>query len=265
MPSPFPGMDPFIEGQVWEDFHHAFIESIREALTVHVRPRYVVRVEVRVYLEHMTDEPPPQMLPDVAVLDPFDPYGSPGLQGGVAVMTAIEPVVMTLPMPEERREAFLLITKRQDAEVVTALELLSPTNKRAGSDGRREYLAKRETVLRSAAHLVELDLLRAGERLPTIEPLPPADYYAFICRRQERPRVRVYPWTLRHRLPTIPIPLADGDPDVALDLQAVFNTVYDRAGYDYGLRYQRPPEPALAEADLAWAQAVLQPPAPSES
>ena len=265
MPSPFPGMDPFIEGQVWEDFHPTFITAMREALTVQLRPRYVVRVEVRVYLEYTMDEPPPQMRPDVAVLDALGRYGPPGSQGGVAVMSAIEPLVMTLPMPEERREAFLLITKRHDAEVVTAIELLSPTNKRSGSDGRREYLTKRETVLRSAAHLVELDLLRGGERLPTIEPLPAADYYAFVCRRQERPRVRVYPWTLRHRLPTIPIPLADDDPDVPLDLQAVFSTVYDRAGYDYGLDYRRAVAPPLAEAELGWAQAVLQPPAPPEA
>ncbi|MCW5851998.1 MAG: DUF4058 family protein, partial [Anaerolineae bacterium] len=142
--------------------------------------------------------------------------------------------------------------------------LRSPVNKRAGSDGRREYLAKRETVLRSAAHLVELDLLRGGDRLPTIEPLPPADYYAFVCRRQERPRVWVYPWTLRHKLPIIPIPLADGDPDAPLDLQSVFTTVYDRAGYDYGLDYRQSPEPPLAEADLPWAQALLQPPSASQ-
>ena len=260
MPSPFPGMDPFIESQVWEDFHHAFIQTMREALTAALRPRYVVRVAVRVYLEHLVDSPTSIIRPDVAIVEPpASPWRDE--MGGVATMTLIEPVTLTLPMPEEEREPYLLITKRDELEVVTVIELLSPINKRAGSDGRREYLTKRETVLRSAAHLVELDLLRGGERLPTIEPLPAADYYAFVCRRQERPRVRVYPWTLRHRLPTIPIPLDDDDPDVPLDLQAVFTTVYDRAGYDYGLAYRRPLEPPLAEGDLAWAQEILQPPA----
>ncbi len=251
MPSPFPGMDPFIESQVWEDFHHAFIQTTREALIAVLRPRYVVRVEVRVYLEHRVEPPPRIFRPDVAIVEP--PTGVwGGEKGGVATMT--------LPMPEEEREPYLIITKRDELEVVSVIELLSPVNKRAGSDGRREYLTKREAVLRSAAHLVELDLLRGGERLPTIELPPPADYYAFVCRRQERPRVRVYPWTLRHRLPTIPIPLADDDPDTPLDLQAVFTTVYDRAGYDYGLDYRRPVDPPLAEADSAWAQAILQPP-----
>jgi hypothetical protein len=56
MPSPFPGMDPFIEGQVWEDFHHRFIDEIAVAITPSLRPRYVARVEVQVYLEHEAEE-----------------------------------------------------------------------------------------------------------------------------------------------------------------------------------------------------------------
>jgi hypothetical protein len=91
-------------------------------------------------------------------------------------------------MPERVREAFLTIRERETMEVVTVIEVLSPGNKQAGSDGRREYLRKRRDVLLSATHLVELDLLRGGERLPTIEPLPPGDYYAFVCRRQHRSR-----------------------------------------------------------------------------
>jgi len=136
--------------------------------------------------------------------------------------------------------------------------VLSPDNKRAGSDGHREYLSKREAVLQSTAHLIELDLLRGGRRLPTIEPLPPADYYAFVCRAQHRPRAEVYAWTLRHRLPTIPVPLAADDPDVMLDLQAVFDTVYERAGYDYSLDYHRPVEPPLSDADAAWVRELLE-------
>ena len=126
-----------------------------------------------------------------------------------------------------------------------------------GGDGRREYLEKRQAVLRSGTQLVELDLLRGGERLPTVEPLPAGDYYAFVSRVPHRPRVAAYAWTLRDPLPTIPVPLAGADPEVELDLQAVFNTVYDRTGYDYSLDYQRAAEPPLAESDVAWVQQVL--------
>jgi hypothetical protein len=132
--------------------------------------------------------------------------------------------------------------------------VLSPLNKRRGSAGRWKYLRKRAAVLESAAHLVELDLLRRGARLPTREPLPPGDYYAFVSREQLRPMVAVYAWPLPHSLPPIPVPLAGNDSEATLDLQAVFSTVYDRAGYDYSLNYRRPVEPPLSETDAVWVQ-----------
>lgn len=234
MASPFPGMDPFIEGQIWEDFHHALVEAIRESMIPRVRPRYLVRVEER--------------------------EGGEAPAGGAtatATLVGIAPVMRTVPMPERQREAFLTVRERDTMEVVTVIELLCPGNKRGGSDARHEYLAKREAVLLSATHLVELDLLRRGERLPTIETLPAGDYYAFVCRGQRRPKAEVYFWSLRQRLPTIPVPLAGNDPDVMLDLQAAFTAVYDRAGYDYSLDYRRPVEPPLSDNDIAWAQQLL--------
>ena len=111
-------------------------------------------------------------------------------------------------MPERKRQAFLTIRERETMTVVTVLEVLSLDNKRSGSDGRREYLRKREAVLESDVHLVELDLLRAGTRLPTVEPLPPGACYAYVSRADRRPQVEVYAWTLRQSLPTIPVPLA---------------------------------------------------------
>jgi hypothetical protein len=122
----------------------------------------------------------------------------------------------------ERREAFLTIRERESMKVVTVIEFLSPANKRRGSDGRREYLQKREQVLSSDTHLVELDLLRGGQRLPTVDPLPETDFSVFVCRAQRRYQAEVYAWGLRQPLPRIPIPLAGNDPDVEVDLQAVF-------------------------------------------
>ena len=249
MPSPFPGMDPFIENQIWEDFHHEMISEIRAALVPQARPRYTVRVEERMYIEHYLEQRA-AIRPDVAVI-------------ARETMTAYQTVSahvtdLTLPIPETIIETFLVLRERESGEVVTVIEVVSPANKRAGSDGRREYLAKRESILQSAAHLVELDLLRGGERLPTIEPLPAADYYAFISRARHRPTVQVYSWSLRAPLPTLPIPLDNNDPDLTLHLQEIFARVYDRAGYDCSLDYKCSIQPPLAQADADWITARLQ-------
>ena len=256
MPSPFPGMDPYMESQLWQDFHHTLITVLRESLWPRVRPRYVVRVEERVYVERQSDARR-IIVPDVTMLEHEGRQASATEAAVPASVTTIAPVVLTLPMPEHKRQAFLTIRERETMAVVTVLEVLSLDNKRAGSDGRREYLRKREAVLESDVHLVELDLLRGGARLPTVEPLPPAAYYAFVSRADRRPQVEVYAWTLRQPLPTIPVPLAGDDADVGLDLQAIFATVYDRAGYTDSLDYRNPIEPSLSAADGAWVQQIL--------
>ena len=242
MPSPFPGMDPFIESRRWKSFHSLFIAEIAGALVPQVRPRYVVDVEERVYLEHEPDEGPRTIEPGKA---------------GAPAAVAHRPMFLTVPMPVQEREHFLTIRDRQSQEVIAVIEVLSPTNKRPSSDGQREYLRKREAVLRSGAHLVEFDLLRGGGRLPTIEPLPPGDYYAFVGRVKSRPKTEVYYWDLRALLPEIPVPLAGSDPDVKLCLQAVFTATYDRAGFDYALAHTRPVEPALSAADAEWVRQAL--------
>jgi hypothetical protein len=257
VPSPFPGMDPFIESHIWEDFHHALIEVMRESLIPHTRPRYVVRVEERVYVEHTLSSGSMFIRPDVTVLERAGSEGTLESTEPMATSAVVTPIIRHLPVPEQVHEAFLTIRERETMEVVTVIAVLSPGNKRAGSDGRREYLRKREEVLLSATHLVELDLLRGGECLPTLEPLPPGDYYAFICRGQRRFQAEVYAWSLRQPLPPVPIPLARADPDIVLDLQAMFTTVYDRAGYDYSLNYRHALMPPLSDADQAWAQRLL--------
>lgn len=254
MPSPFPGMDPFVEGQDWEDFHTGFIAELSAALVPRVRPRYVVRKERRVYVEHSFPDDDHLVRADVAVMS--GPRELSESAAPASAEAAGSPVVVHLPKPEERREAFLTLRDRQTMEVVTVIELLSPANKRPAGDGRREYLSKRESILGSGTHLVELDLLRGGERLPTVEPLPAGDYYAFVCRRR-RYQAEVYAWTLRDRLPTIPLPLASDDPDVSIDLEEVFTSTYDRAGYDYSLDYRRPIRPALPEHDASWLAEIM--------
>jgi len=255
MPSPFPGMDPFIEGQLRKTFHTRFITILGDMLMPQVRPRYSVEIEEYVYLARENEDPDRLIEPDIAVAETRPgPAVRPRSTAGAA--TTIQPVIHTLPVPKRFRQVFLSIRDRRSQNVVTVIELLSPWNKTAG-EGRNEYLVKRSNVFFTPAHLVELDLLRGGERLPTREPLESADFFAFVCRKERLPQAEVYAWTLRQPLPAVPVPLAGDDPDVPLDLQAAFTTTYDRAGYDYALDYRRPVEPPLDPATADWVRSVL--------
>jgi hypothetical protein len=135
---------------------------------------------------------------------------------------------------------------------VAVLELLSLTNK--FGNGRIDYLAKRNALALGDVHLVELDLLIEGQRIPLQRPLPPGHYYAFIARGDRRPDCEVYAWTIRQPLPTIPIPLKAPDEDIFVDLGAVFATTYERARYERRLGYDGPPPVPLSDEDRAWAE-----------
>lgn len=258
MPSPFPGMDPFLESQWWNDFHHRFIPELADTLSASIRPRYVTVIEEHVYLAHETENGNGIRVPDVAVLaSDTAPHERPANSAlsGEQMATTVVPQVRTLSMPELTREIYLTIRERQSLRVVTVIELLSPTNKQGR--GRREYLGKRAEILGSLSHLVEIDLLRGGIRLETEEPLPLGDYYALIGRQEYLPKVDVYAWSVRQPLPRIPIPLAEDDPDVWLDLQNAFTAVYDRAGYELLLDYRADVRPTLRPEDAMWVLDVI--------
>ena len=256
MPSPFPGLDPFLESQLWDDFHTRFVTIISDFLVPRVRPQYLVNVERYVYVTQPNDEQDEDevvkiIAPDVFVADTGHGWRE---YAGKAIAT-LAPVRNRLPM-RKRRRAYLTIRTKEFREVVTVIELLSPSNK-SRSDGQAEYLGKRANVQNSTTNLVELDLLRGGLRLPTANPLQPGDYFAFVSRPTEWPDIDVYGWPLRDPLPSIPIPLAEPDPDVLLDLQEVFTTTYDRAGYDYALNYRAAVRPPLTADDAAWVAECL--------
>lgn len=253
MPSPFPGMDPFIESQRWEGFHTSFISGIRDALVAILRPRYEVDVETRVYLETSDPEQAGRsFIADAGIANAARDEETARAAGlAVATENFVEAHECVLPWPEERREAYLVLRRPHTSEVITVIELLSPSNKLRRAKGRELYLEKRMELLLTQAHFVELDLLRGGERMPFSNP-PVGDYFALISRASRRPMASVYGWLLTHRLPVIPIPLAQGDPDVKLDLQAVFDGVYDRAGYDYSLDYRLDVLPLLSESEKKW-------------
>ena len=250
MPSPFPGMDPFLESQEWEDFHTTFNTVLRERLGPSLEPDYLVRVERRVYVESVGGEPESMRRADIAIV-----AVDAGPASGLLAMEAGSPTaVCELPMPIERQETYLVIRDRETMRVVTVIELLSPANKRSKGDGRNKYMMKREEILSSSTHLVELDLLRGGMRLPVVGTLPTGDYYAIISRAKHRPKCEVYAWALSDKLPVIPIPLKHGDPDASVPLQEVFDIVYQRARYDLSVKYTAQLDPPLTPDELRWVQ-----------
>ena len=252
MKCPFPGMDPFIEDQCWSDFHADFIVRLREQLLPSVLPDYFVSVERAISLSRSEDSDDRLVVPDLSIEESGEWTG--GRDGGTAV--AVKPVTRTLPKPQTIKRPYLAVRSMTSREVVTIIELLSPWNKNPRG-GRSEYLDKRDAYLQSPINVVELDLLRGGSRLPTVEPLPRGDYFAFVCRGTKRPKVSVYAWPLNHPLPKLPIPLAPGDADVKLELQLAFNETYQRAGYRYSLDYTADVVPKLRPAERTWVRQSL--------
>ncbi|MFA0761173.1 MAG: hypothetical protein HZLCBSQH_001277 [Candidatus Fervidibacterota bacterium] len=273
MPSPFPGIDPFIEGQRWEHFHGEFIYEIHRTLMPPLVPRYISGVGERVYGEWAAESPEREVgervrwrQPDVAIVEVTPTATAVATQTVTEVLleseltrNAVE-VELFEPTGVEYRERFVEIRVRETGELVTVIELLSPTNKRKGGFGWHEYLSKRHEVLFSQVHLVELDLLRGGERMPMKERkgTMTGDYRVLVSRWEWRPKAVAIGWSLREPLPTIPVPLEGQDEWVTLNLQEVFTTVYERGGYRYLLDYSRAVEPPLSEDEQKWVQERLQ-------
>jgi hypothetical protein len=168
-----------------------------------------------------------------------------------------EPVVATTWFEEEVRQAYLNILDRESREVVTAIELLSPTNKLSNSAGRKSFEQKRREIMKSPSHWVEIDLLRGSRMVPVPRKVGPHEYLVHVSTNSLMPRGLLYPIRLAQRLPIIPIPLKPEDPDARLDLQVVLDSAYDRAGYDLEIDYRSEARPTLEGELAAWADHLL--------
>jgi hypothetical protein len=253
MPSPFPGMNPYLEqAHLWRGFHTSFLVHLVEALTPRLGGRYFVELEESLYIDPTGDEPRLFAVADTAVTDSDDGEGNATAATATAVVSA--PVTVTVPGVTKKKARRLVIRDSNSQEVVTVVELLSPSNKAAGAD-RDKYLEKRGEVLTSRTNFIELDLLRGGQRLP-IRGLPGCDYYALVSRWWERPNMGLWPVPLRDPLPAIPVPLRRGEAEPLIELKPVLDLTYDGAGYARRI-YRTPPEPTLSAADAEWAKAFV--------
>ena len=270
MPSPFPGMDPWLESHdIWPDFHDHFASRIAAALNRQLPPPYYAVLASRPEIGIAGDPHTRRIIPDVAVKSPNVPKGAVAGGAGTAVLSAARTDISPSIELEFRDE----IGKHHTVEIrdasrshslVTLIEICSPANKARGGD-RRSYLDKQQEILDSDASLVEIDLLRKGDRVlgddqvrVVIDAMDPKrDCFVAVSRgwaRGGRKYQQLFAWTIREPLPCIPVPLKEGAPEPPLDLQHVFQMAWDDGPYGRGaIDYEQPPAPPLSPEDAAWA------------
>ncbi|MCI0465015.1 MAG: DUF4058 family protein [Gemmataceae bacterium] len=261
MKSPFPGMDPYIEASdLWGDFHGHLIEKIYEEISAVLPEGYVARTGERSYIALLESGERKEywFISDVKVSAPRDrkrtaPAASEAKSMPVLATPEMEPVDLRAFIEEEFKEKFLDVYELQpERRLITSIEVLSPSNKRRGSEGWQQYLRKRQALLRGKANLVELDLLRDGDRLPMLDPWPGSPYTLLVARKELAPRCRVWPASFDQPLPTIPIPLAKPHPDIPLALQPLVEVIYERGRYSEGIDYSKLLDPPLTAEQSAW-------------
>ncbi|MFG6101533.1 DUF4058 family protein [Leptothoe sp. EHU-05/26/07-4] len=217
MASPFPGMDPYLEHpEMWPGVHLLMIAALAESLAPQLRPKYSVSVEVRMY----------------------------------------EITLVEVPMPITVRQGYLEVREVATKEVVTAIDLLSPINKRPGR-GRQTYENKRERVLSSSTNLVEIDLLRAYEPMPVLGDGLHSHYRVLVSRSDLRPQAEIYKFNVTDQVPSFQLPLRPDDQAPIVDLQRLLDEIYERSGYDLKLDYQQDPVPSVSDDEAAWLDSLL--------
>jgi len=244
-------MNPYLENpELWPEVHSRLIVAIADELTEHLSEKYRVAIEKRTYFSS-GDENLLVGIPDVSVVAKRTAESQPARTATLAP----QPISVTVPMTEEVQERYLEIREVATGTVVTVIELLSPKNKRAG-EGRQAYERKRNQVLASLSHLIEIDLLRGGQP-PPIRGGVDSDYRILISRSDRRPAALLYAFSLRQAIPQIAVPLMPGDGEPLLDVQVVLQRVYERGRYYLAIDYTQPPQPALSQEDVAWANERL--------
>lgn len=254
MPSPFPGMDPYLEGYLWPDVHHSLATQIRDQLAPQLRPRYVARIEIQVVVDEDPQSEIGIMYPDVEIMQSQRRQPTPSTSesdGGVLVAEApsTTPVSVTVQLPEiEVRLATVEIYDTAQNQLVTSIEILSLVNKR--EPGLTKYREEWRQLRQSQVHILEIDLLRRGQRALSHRHIPESAWRVSLMRAGSG-MVHVWALNLQEPLPVVPMPLRKPDADVNLELGFALQTIYERAAYDLSIDYTTaPPFPALPDEEL---------------
>lgn len=258
MTSPFPGMDPYLEGSMWRDVHHELASQIRKQLVPAISPKYVARIEPYVVKDNNPKSEFGTMYPDVdislrrdnnQVQEPALAYrnGKPPTPIDFSIST---------PIPIEWRIPVIQIRDSESNELITSIEILSPVNKR--KPGLEAYLAKKEKLRQAGINLLEIDLLRRGTRSVQDPRLADTDYMAALT-YGETGQTDIWKIQLQSPLPVLPVPLAEPDDPVSIDVQEALTVIYEEAAYHLSIRYKGEiPPPALSEGNQNWMKGILQ-------
>jgi hypothetical protein len=254
--SPFPGMDPYLERH-WRDVHADLVTQSRSQLNRVLPGDLVARVEERVVIDSVDYQTTRAIYPDARVF--ADPKAVPSVSTGQSGTAVMEPIILEQES-EEHVETYVTILDGEGGELITVVEFLSPTNKLPGL-GRDQYRQKRSELLAARVNFVEVDLVRQGPwrelLVPLVAPLRTETAYRAIVRRAHpRLQVELYPLSIRSPLPGIPVPLREGEEDVALDLQGLLEHAYREGRYDH-TDYNQSCHPALDADDAYWADELL--------
>ena len=273
--NPFPGMNPYLErSSIWPGFHNRLVTLLAEQMGPKLPGNYRIDLEERVEVQTHFDPPPSLalalMIPDALVSDaPSSAYPGGMTTAATAVATAAPPkdaavaappkdaAAVPVRMPRTVRIIRLRVEAAPNRQVVTIIEVLSPTNKAPG-EGRRRYIRKREAILAAGVNLVEIDLLRRWEPMPLETPPPASDYRILVCRAWQRPDALLYPFTVRQPIPAFPLPLlpSDDGSDAAepqVNLGPIIAGMHHTARYTQVAAYENPPpEPAFPPETQQW-------------
>lgn len=260
MASPFPGMDPYLEGDMWQEFHETPASALRAQLMPRLKPKYVALLAKRSLIApptlSLTDMPARMVYPDVHVVAPPEALAR-ARHNDSATAVAEPAVALRNVLAEGVPQLSIEIRDIAQRLLVTVIKILSPINKRGV--GAIAYEARRNAYLKTRTHLLEIDLSRRGSRIECEEEEPPAaPYYIYLSRWQRYPMTQIWPLPLRLPLPVVPVPLFPEDADVPLDMQAAVQASFALVGYEQLLDYSKPPPaPALAAEDGVWAESLL--------
>jgi hypothetical protein len=216
MPSPFPGMDPYLEDEkLWPGFQHHLVHALHQLLLPGLMDRYRARINQRHYVS--------------------------------------EQALFTSVIREEHTEALIEIRQRSDGRLITMLEAISPANKLSDA-GRLAYLARRQEAKSAKANIVEVDLVLQGTTLVECsrDGLPSWDYAVFVSRAAQPDRYEIFPATLQKRLPKFRLPLAADDRDTVIDLQAAFARAFDQGDFAKHINYDGDPATKLGDENRDW-------------
>lgn len=258
MVSPFPGFNPYLEHPaIWPGIHHWLIIGLAGYLSPQLRPQYRVAVEVRMY-ETIGEQSLLVGIPDVAInraKRDQTPDSQKTLSGSIATIQS-KPQRVTVPVAETVKQGYLEVREVSTGQVITVVEILSPVNKRTGK-GRQQYEDKRNRILNTQTHLVEIDLLREGKPMMFLGKIVESDYRILVSRGDCRPQADLYGFDLQDPVPAFPLPLKKPDENVLVNLEELLQNIYDQGGFDLAIDYRQPPNPPLSSENSVWVDQLL--------